>query len=368
MPTAKRRIFELDLLRGFFICVIILDHLQFWPSPLQYFTGQGRLWVSAAEGFFIISGLLVGYLRAYKGVNTPLKTLSKGLLKRAFILYLWFTGITLLVTALAVLLPASNLMPKYPDYPFVSSLPVYLWSVFSGQYTSDWIYFLRLYTILLAITPLFLYLIRKGYWVIGALLSVIVYIVSLYFGFEEAALQWQIFFFGAALVGWKLESILEWLRNHWRLRTILITTLITVTLSTMVLSYFFVHGWNYVESPATQLSRESYVSIRASVDPLFSNNPMMPLRVGLAFVWFGGLLALFHLLKPWLLRYFGWLLLPFGQASLTVYIAQAVVLSFVVTLLPITTSFWLNGFIGILVVLVFSLLLKIPNIHKIVPR
>lgn len=368
MPTAKRRIFELDLLRGFFICVIILDHLQFWPSPLQYLTGQGRLWVSAAEGFFLISGLLVGYLRAYKGAKMPLSVLSKGLLSRALTLYIWCAGITLLVTALAVLLPASNLMPKYPEYHFVTSMPIYLWSVLSGQYASDWIYFLRLYAILLAITPLFLYLIRKGHWAVGALLSVSTYAISLYFGWEEAALQWQIFFFGAALVGWKLESILAWLCNHWALRTLLITSLIIITLSTMFLSYFLVHGWDYVESPATKLSRESYVSIRASVDPLFSNNPMMPLRVGLAFVWFAGLLALFHIVKPWLMRYAGWLLLPFGQASLTVYILQAAVLSFVVTLVQLTSSFWLNGLIGVIVVLLFSILLRIPYLNRIVPR
>lgn len=368
MPTAKRRIFELDLLRGFFICVIILDHLQFWPSPLQYLTGQGRLWVSAAEGFFLISGLLVGYLRAYKGADTPLSILSKGLLFRALTLYLWCVGITLLVTAIAVLLPASNLMPKYPEYHFVTSLPTYIWSIGSGQYASDWIYFLRLYAILLAITPLFLYLIRKGYWAVGALISVGTYAISLYFGWEEAALQWQIFFFGAALIGWKLERILTWLREHWRFRTVVITSLITVTLATMILSYFLVHGWDYVESPATQLSRESYVSIRASVDPLFSNNPMMPLRVGLAYIWFAGILAMFHLLKPWLLRYAGWLLLPFGQASLTVYILQAVVLSFVVTLIPLTNSFLLNGFIGLFVLLLFAVLLKIPYLNRIVPR
>ena len=368
MPTAKRRIYELDLLRGFFICVIILDHLQFYPSPLQYLTGQGRLWVSAAEGFFLISGLLVGYLRAYKGASTPLTVLSKGLLSRAFTLYVWCAGITLLVTALAVLLPTSNLMPKYPEYHFVSSFPVYIWSVFSGQYASDWIYFLRLYAILLALTPLFLYLVRKGYWVLAALLSVSTYAISLLFGWEEAAMQWQIFFFGAALIGWKLENILIWLRSNSALRTALLSSLITVTLSTMLLSYFLVHGWDYVESPATQLSRESYVSIRASVDPLFSNNPMMPLRVALAFIWFGGLLAIFHVLKPWLMRFFGWLLLPFGQASLTVYILQAVVLSFVVTLIPVTTSFWLNGLVGVLVILLFAVLLKIPHIGRVIPR
>ena len=63
--SKRRRIFELDLLRGFFVVIIIIDHLQLWPSPLRYLTGEGRLWVTAAEGFFLISGLLVGYIRGF---------------------------------------------------------------------------------------------------------------------------------------------------------------------------------------------------------------------------------------------------------------------------------------------------------------
>lgn len=366
--SGKRRIHELDLLRGFFICVIILDHLQFWPSPFQYLTGQGRLWVSAAEGFFLISGLLIGYLRAYKGAQKPLGELSRLLLRRAFTLYVWCVGVSLLVTSLTVILPSSALMPKLPAAEFVTSLPVYFWSTLTTQYASDWIYFLRVYAILLAVTPLFLWLVRQGRWWAAALLSLVTYAVSLLAGWEEAALQWQVLFFGAALIGWKLEAILSWLRQHIALRRALITTLITVTLSTMVLSYFMVHGWNYVESTDTQISRESYVSIRAGVDPLFSNNPMVPLRIGLAFVWFAGLLALFHVLRPWLLRFGGWLLLPFGQASLSVYILQAVVLSVFVSFVPLTGSFWLNGLIGALVILLHAALLRLPFVARALPR
>ena len=158
----SRRIIELDLLRGFFIIVIILDHLQFWPSPWQYITGEGRLWVSAAEGFFIISGLLIGYLRAYKGKHTPLKVLSKKLLERAGLLWLWCIIITLIVVALSVLLPGNNsLLPKLPEAAILSSPALFLWNVVTLNYSSDWIYFLRLYAIMLALTPIFLWLIRK---------------------------------------------------------------------------------------------------------------------------------------------------------------------------------------------------------------
>src|SRR5690242_6351241 len=154
--TPKRRIFELDLLRGFFICVIILDHLQFWPSPLQYLTGQGRLWVSAAEGFFLISGLLIGYLRVYKGMKLPMRELTVLLLRRAFMLYVWGVIITFIVVARAALMPGSGaLLPKFPAAEQVSSLGTYIWNVVSTTFSSDWIYFLRLYAIMLAVTPLF---------------------------------------------------------------------------------------------------------------------------------------------------------------------------------------------------------------------
>lgn len=367
--TPKRRIYELDLLRGFFICVIILDHLQFWPSPLQYLTGQGRLWASAAEGFFLISGLLVGYLRAYKGVSTPLKVLSKGLLSRAAMLYVWCIVITLVVVSLSVLMPGTGeLLPRLPDATQVISLPVYLWNVLTSTFASDWIYFLRLYAIMLATTPIFLWLIRTGEWwlALGAILAI--YATSLLFGIEEAAMQWQVFFFGAALIGWKLEAILGWLRSRPQIRKGLIISLITLTLTTMALSYFFVHGWKIVEAPNTLLSRDAYVSVRASVDPLFSNNPMVPLRVGIAFLWFSGLLALFHVLRSWLLKYADWLLLPFGQTSLTAYCVQAIVLIFVVSYIPLTTNFWLNGLVGIATILLFAGLIRLPIVKQVFPR
>lgn len=365
----SRRIYELDLLRGFFIVVIILDHLQFWPSPLQYITGQGKLWVSAAEGFFLISGLLIGYLRIYKAWSVPLHDIAQKLASRALLLYLWCVGITFAVVGLTVLLPGNDgLLPKLPDYTQVTSLPVYIWSVVSTQYVSDWIYFLRLYTIMLLITPVFIWLIRKGWWYVALGLSLGVYAISLTFGINEGAMQWQILFFGAAFVGWKFETILAWLRAHQTLRNELIISLITLTIATMVASYFFVHGWGIVEAPSTSISRDAYVSIRANIDPLFSNNPMVPLRIGLAFVWFFGLLALFHVAKRPLQRWVGWLLLPFGQQSLSIYCLQAIVLTIFLSFVTVTTHFWLNGLVGMAVVVAIWAIMRIPLVQRLLPK
>lgn len=365
----SRRIDELDLLRGFFILVIILDHLQFWPSPLQYLTGQGRLWVSAAEGFFLISGLLIGYLRIYKAWSAPFKPIAQKLAERAALLYVWCVGITFALVALTVLLPGDGAMlPKLPDATQTASIPTYLWSVISTQYASDWIYFLRLYAIMLLVSPLFIWLVRKGLWYVALGLSLATYTASLVFGINEGAMQWQILFFGAALIGWKLETILAWLRARPLLRKATLYSLIVFTLSTMALSYFFVHGWGYVESTTATISRDAYISIRANVDPLFSNNPMVPLRIGLAFIWFFGLLALFHVAKKYIKGFFGWLLMPFGQLSLSFYVLQALVLPFIVTLVPVSTNWLVNGLVGVVVVIGIWALMRIKVISSLLPR
>lgn len=361
-----RRIVEFDLLRGYFIIIIILDHLQFWPSPFSYLTGQGRLWASAAEGFFIISGLLIGYLRAYKGAHTPLKVVTKKLLARAGMLWLWCVLVTAVFLVLVGLLPSSPLLPRLPEEG--SSWPMLVWRVITMDYASDWIYFLRLYAIMLALTPLFLWFIRRGWWWVAGLLSLGIYLVSLVTGMEEASLQWQLLFFGAVLIGWKLESLLAWLRQRPTVRTWLLAGLIVSTVASMLLSYFLVHGWSYVESPATSINRDAYISVRANVDPLFSNTPLAPARIVLSFLWFGGLLSLFHVLRSFLRKWFGWLLLVFGEASLTGYILQAIVLVFVVTLVSLNGSPWINTLASALVILLIWGLMKIPLVRRLLPQ
>lgn len=364
-----RRIIELDLLRGFFIAVIILDHLQFWPSYLGYLTGQGRLWVSAAEGFFIISGLLIGYLRLHKGSRTRLSVLTKHLIARAGVLYLWCVGVTFAVAGLSVALsPDAALLPRLPDASQVTSLSVYIWNVITMQYASDWIYFLRLYAYMLLVTPLFLWLVRKGYWAFALLLSVGIYAGSYLSDVNEAALQWQLLFFGAALIGWKLESILSWLRSHPVIRTELLVFVITSTIASMAISYFLVHGWSYVESPDTTITRDAYVSIRSNVDPYFSNKPMAPTRVVLSFLWFAGLLGLFHVFRAEISKYFGWLLMAYGTRSLSFYILHALLLPFVVTTLTVSESKLVNTISGVGVLLLIWLLMQIPALQKALPR
>lgn len=368
-PPKARRIFELDLIRGFFIIVIILDHMQRWPSPLLYITGEGRLWVTAAEGFFIISGLLIGYLRAYKESYKPLLSVSNKLWKRAVMLWLWSIIITFIVVSLTVLLPGDGtLLPKLPPSEAVTSLPVYVWSVISQQYANDWIYFLRMYAIVLAATPVFLWLLRKGLWPVAFFISFALFIGADIFDIADPALQWQFLFFSAALLGWKFETILAWFAARPKLRYSFLVTLMVTTLATMTLSFFFVHGWKVVEAPQGFMSREDYVAIRQVIDPLFTIAPFTLWRALLAFLWFGGLLSLFHLVKRPLQAAFGWLLMEFGQYSLTAYCLQAVLLCFVVAYIPVSESQFVNFAVSCLILVGFWGIMKIPLVKQILPQ
>jgi hypothetical protein len=363
--SGKRRIYELDLLRGLFIVIILVDHMQFWPSPFTYITGEGRLWTTAAEGFFLISGLLIGYIRAYKGKKYSLKDLSKKLASRALMLYLWGIGVTLFVLLFTLIVGNHALLPKLPDAVLMSSPAALTGAIFSGMYFSDWIYFLRLYTIMLLITPLFLLAIRKGHEKQILPVLLLTYLIS--FWLPEAALQWQIYFFSAALIGYRLEQIVAWLRDRPLVKNTLCIFTISLTFITMVLSYYFVHGWGLVESETWFMDRATYVSIRTIIDPWFSGNPVMPGRIVLSFLWFGGLLFTMHYLKSIIMKLLGWLLVPLGERSLSAYILQALILPFVVIIIPIGSSIY-NFIASLTVILIIWLILKSKIVKKIIPQ
>ena len=41
MSTRSRRDHSLDLLRGFFICIVIVDHIGWFPSAFEVVSGKG---------------------------------------------------------------------------------------------------------------------------------------------------------------------------------------------------------------------------------------------------------------------------------------------------------------------------------------
>lgn len=67
----SERIITFDLLRGYFLIVILLNHLSFYPNGLSLLTGESMLYASTAEGFFVVSGIVLGIIRGRKLIHKP---------------------------------------------------------------------------------------------------------------------------------------------------------------------------------------------------------------------------------------------------------------------------------------------------------
>ena len=111
-PRTKR-IEALDYLRGWFIIIIVIDHLTRWPNFLQAITGRGELWANASDGFLITSGLLIGYIRGYKDRDKPMIEVAKKLIRRSISLYIWGVITTVVLFSIAMVLPVGPNIPVY---------------------------------------------------------------------------------------------------------------------------------------------------------------------------------------------------------------------------------------------------------------
>src|SRR5207302_8625310 len=132
-------ILALDLLRGYFLVVIVIDHLAFFPSVFQFASGRGELWTSAAEGFFIISGLLVGYIYGPRLEQNASQAVQK-ILCRAAKLYIWAVTLTWLFVWWAHYVDASRIKEGLWVAP---PLGQFLYKTLTLQYSYGWANFLQ---------------------------------------------------------------------------------------------------------------------------------------------------------------------------------------------------------------------------------
>ena len=308
-------------------------------------------------------------MRGFKYKDKPLRNISIGLIKRAGMLYAWGIGLTIAILALTGSYgEGSTLLPDMPSPEQLTSPLTLLWAIISTDYFSPWIYFLRLYAIMLLATPLFLWLIRRKLYYIIIILMAGAYTLSYYV--YEAALEWQILFFSAALIGYHLDSFTIWFNRHPKMKVATAAALLTATVITIITSYFFTHGWNKVEDPNWHImDYDTYIQTREAIAPYVSADPLALPRIILSYIWFGGLLVLFKLIGRWLLRFGGWLLIPLGQRSLSAYCLQAIILPIIaIVITPSEHQQWRNAVISLSVVLLIWGLLKMKLIQKIIPQ
>ncbi len=351
------RFMAFDYLRGYFVAVIIIDHISKFPSIGTFFTGEARLWMTAAEGFVMISGFLIGYVRGFKGLKLPFSTIASKLWNRALILYLWT-----ILTALffAVIDWYVDIVPYIPTPPTPRGD---LWALFVStatfQSAAVWTHFLMLYTIFLVLSIGVVYLLRNNQARLAVIISLIVY----FFGFTHDIewMKWQSIFFLPAIAGYYFPRITDWWKSHTpSARTLLrrsIYSLSSILLVASIVFSFYPH-----------LLPQMIVS---PVNQLFNIEVFGPLRVLISALWFVCLALFFNQIFPFLQRWTFGVLEYIGTHSLTAYIAHGFIICVInvaLSLLGWQTNFILNSLIGIGGILAVYGFIRIPLIAKIIPR
>ena len=348
MPTttlASKRIEALDYLRGFFILVIIIDHLWRWPNLFQFASGRGELWVSAAEGFVIISGLLVGYVRGRKGLKKSFAEISKKLVLRGLMLYAWtlITAFTLVAATWYLSFKSSIAWVPYEKFDWLNVIR----DTLTLNYAHTLTHFLYLYAIFLVLSPVLIWLLRRGLWWVGALMSIAMWWYG--FTFDNEWMQWQVIFFIPAIAGFYLDQIIAFFRR----------------VPSIVIWLFVLFGLGSIIASAVIVMPNDPGMYKQGI---FSREPLGIARIALSFVWFVTLAWLFNKILPLLEKTVGWLLLPFGTRSLTAYIVHSFVLMAVALVLPTLDGFWLNTLVACAAILLTWAIVIVPGINRIVPR
>ncbi len=366
------RIHAFDLLRGYFLIVILLNHLYFYPSGLELLSGRGALYASSAEGFFVISGIVLGIVRGQKLLAKPFAVGAKLLLKRSVQLYITSVVLAVLFTFIAWIFydnPGIKSTPLPPDTPIWEVV----WKAATYQYLYGWADFLRQYAIFIAIAPLALWLLRRGLWYVVLAVSFAVWTLFPHLpgsGFMLQPVAWQFVFFSGFVIGFHWPQIQGfWRRLSIKNRRRIGNSLVATTLITIIASALLVFGYKFGGDLGSTLTTWH----RAIEDYFYKDRLPIP-RLIIGAVWFWGLFYFVRRHEAWLMQKIGWLLNPLGVNSLYVYTIQAFLVYF--THLFIVPSqagqpgltWFINLFVSLALLTLTWVAVKQRFLFKIIPR
>ena len=338
MSVKRDRILALDILRGYFIAVIIIDHLAWQTNLFEPFTGKGLLWASAAEGFFTISGILVGYIYGPRILTATKKTFQR-IWQRALLLYVLFVGSTLTFTLLAYIIPSS----RAPDGTWSGSFLNLLLSTLSFQYAYGLNDFLSRYALFMLFAPLIVWVLAKykrraviGITTLAITLWLYLQILAPASPLRDIAI-WEIIFVPSIIIGFYLPSIEHWFKSLRRAQWVIIISLtLAVTIPTYLLGFIYEStqsGGLFVSVFHPDSNLVSTINhINESVASLVDKTSLGVLRLAVGVFWFW-LLYMFtrRFEKPidkWSFGFFSFA----GRNSLTAYVVHAFVIFFIAIL------------------------------------
>lgn len=337
----SKRIISLDIIRGFFLAVILVDHVEMFPNLFDLFTGRGRLLVSAAEGFFFMSGLLVGMVYKRR-LALGMRFIFKKMWKRALELYVGSVVLTLLFTALAIYLSHPSI--KDGLYP-VTNWPHIIKETILMRYGFGWADFLDRFAIMMLLAPFAFYLLVKRKWWLMLAISLAVWAVP----GSGFTVNWQIIFALGMVLGFHWHSFKDRLDRARPARLKLAKRLmVTVTVISFSLSYASVYILSLLNQKFAGLSAGwqqftlHWNAANAYVWQFAEKWTVGPLRLVLFLIWFSVLFMVVERYGQAINRYTKNVFMLLGQNSLFVYIAHAfIIFGFKYFILP-GHPLWIN--------------------------
>lgn len=325
----RERILALDLLRGTFLVVIFVNHMAWTPTLFDIITGQSHLFASAAEGFFVISGILVGYIYAGR-ILTQTKQTFLRLFRRAGWLYLLSIGFTALYTLITLFLPPDTVRGQY----LPPSVGDFLVSTLTLQLSYGWADFLSRYAIFMVFAPFAVWLVAKNFsW----LLAVISIAIWYFLGSGQFAhiTAWQLVFFAGIIIGYYLPAIERWVKS-WPAQTKRISklTLMTTALSTFAFSVVLtvvlptIAGeYEHILSPTAFHNIVEIINVRTYLDlGIFNKDSLALGRILIGTLWFSSLYIIYRQYESAIDKKTKGSLLLLGTNSLYVYGLQSFIL------------------------------------------
>jgi hypothetical protein len=215
---------RLDLLRGFCVFAMIVDHIG-GTSWLYALTGGNHGPVTAAEGFVFLSGLVLGMVSRRRVLRDGLREAVRSALARAWTLY----GLTVALTLIFVGLTVGTDLAIWVDRSLlgeVRSWPDLVTSVVLLRFTWHGTDILALYALLLAAAPLAVFLLAEGHpwrllagsWTLWLLYQVAPAQAVIPWPIANATMfpfaAWQVLFVTALTVGYHRDEIAAWLTHE----------------------------------------------------------------------------------------------------------------------------------------------------------
>ena len=380
-----KRDLRIDLIRGMVMFILIVVHINM-TSVYNYIAWERFGVVTGAEGFVILSGLILGLLSRMRMMHDGFGSTVNKQFSRSFLLYR--TSLFVIISVLLIdLIPfidahatmtfttyAGKVYNLYPDMALFTQYHDKIIAKFLLlKYGPHQFQILGLYVILLMLSPFVLWLLSKDKVAVVLTVSWIIYFANNGFHtrptgaqFEYAfpILTWQILFVHGLVIGYYRNEI--WNFFHSKKGAVVFY----ITLVLFFIFLFFTYNNPISKIPAyLRLHVIDPETFRFIYQKFFPKNTLGIGRLINDFVLLVisyGLLSYFW--KP-IERLLGWFFIPVGQASLYVFILHIYACILIANITLFSQEDILINTLGHTLVFVFMwLMVRYKVLFTVIPR